>query len=1108
MLPFVRISALVVVLCTPSALGADATVVSVPELFTRQPGHFVEGHFGQALWHHSQAHGLGYPVAAGAPKLEAGTISLWVKLTRPRWTYEHQQLLRLTDGAQAIVLHVYSGHPEPTKLRPRRLWVSVDNAPNRPKRWFHASHQLAPDFHSGFHHVLFTWRRGESTTYLDGEAIGHATDAKGWFDPLDGNALRVSLTSSGVWFDDVTLLRRHTDAAQAKDIAAGGPWAVDQDTALHLSFDGWLAGKAAIPPNASGVSFACYTDTTDNHFLADDPLRVRVRVVNFDAAACKPRLRLRVENLAKQVAFESSQDLAIDARSAVDTAVDLALQTRGLFWADAELVDANGKSLAHERVPLAVTVGPDVSQHPAEDIPNGIVVSQSSRLAPGQKWAGFEYLSSWRDLELEPGQWDFTVLDMVVAEALASGREPHLMFYGSPDWQSTGDPKPAHFNRRQWAAPRDNAAWVDYVQRLTKRFKGKVRTYEVWNEPYWNDPSGGYFYGTAERYAELVRLASDAVHEVDPAARVVCGFGGPRGWCDKVARLTAGKPDLYGTHPYNMATNLDADEATVLTLRDLLRQHRARTRLANTEISDKQLNRWAVRADGRPMTREEFDRDVDWNALPSYYRKLGRDAFCDHFTSAAMLVRSHVMSLAAGCEYILWWNYSPGVPATTFKANTPSLQSAAYANFAGMVAGHRFVQRLDLGAPYLKAYLFAHKRTGQSVLAAWADREPETVHLNVGSDAVEALDLWGNAVAAQRVGPLLSLPLTRSPVYVRGLASSPQLSRPLLSVRPAAAFVFPGQRAKLLVSMANPLPRPLAGTLRVKLPEGFAKVEPQRVRIAAQQASELPVEIAVPDTAAGGQPATVTLETDAGELGTATRRLLLPVRLAASAQRVGAPRQTDGDLRDWGPAERFPIRIDRAEQVVIGTPYTAVHDDPTLKCDWRGGRDLRLAAAVAYDMAYLYFAVRVWDDAVVNSMAATRPPLAYQGDCVELFLDARKPQQQGQAAYAPEVFHLMLAPPVEGFPAPMLHVSAPRHGKLAAVAIDAQRLADGYAIELRIPLSNFPSVAFEPGASLGLDLAVDDADDPAAKRRKSQLVWAGDASDHADASKFGRLMLW
>jgi len=379
--------------------GKEAKAISVPEMFTRQSGYFTKGRFGQALWYHSLVHGLGYPVAFGTDRLEAGTISLWLRVPRQGWTYDWQRPISLSDGRQTICLHVYSGHPEATKLRPRYFRASVDNVPERPRTWYHVNTPMAPDFHRDFHHVLFTWRPGESAAYLDGKRVGGKTERQNWLMPFKGNDLRLSLNGYGAWYDEIVLLPRFTDAQEARALRdRGRVWQVDEHTALYLPFDGSSLGQAAIPTGGSGLAVAWYTNTTDNHFLAHDPTHLKLRVVNCGPTDRRLRVRGRVENLGKKIVLQMDQPIVVEGRSVLETAVPLKLNERGLFWADLEVADEADAVVTTTRVPFAVTLGPDVSQWAAEDIPNGIVVSQSSRAAPGQKWAGFEYLSSWRGL--------------------------------------------------------------------------------------------------------------------------------------------------------------------------------------------------------------------------------------------------------------------------------------------------------------------------------------------------------------------------------------------------------------------------------------------------------------------------------------------------------------------------------------------------------------------------------------------------------------------------------------------------------------------------------------------------------------------------------------
>ena len=66
-------------------------------------------------------------------------------------------------------------------------------------------------------------------------------------------------------------------------------------------------------------------------------------------------------------------------------------------------------------------------------------------------------------------------------------------------------------------APKSIAAWDAFVTQVVKRYKGRITTYQIWNEAslvmFWD--------GTPEAMAELTKRAYDIIKEEDPKARVV-----------------------------------------------------------------------------------------------------------------------------------------------------------------------------------------------------------------------------------------------------------------------------------------------------------------------------------------------------------------------------------------------------------------------------------------------------------------------------------------------------------------------------------------------------------------------------------------------------------
>ena len=72
--------------------------------------------------------------------------------------------------------------------------------------------------------------------------------------------------------------------------------------------------------------------------------------------------------------------------------------------------------------------------------------------------------------------------------------------------------------RLQWRYPPDLRAWREWNRTLATHYKGRVRYYEIWNEP-----DLGFFQGTAPEYLELLKAASEEIKAVDPTAIVMTG---------------------------------------------------------------------------------------------------------------------------------------------------------------------------------------------------------------------------------------------------------------------------------------------------------------------------------------------------------------------------------------------------------------------------------------------------------------------------------------------------------------------------------------------------------------------------------------------------------
>lgn len=119
----------------------------------------------------------------------------------------------------------------------------------------------------------------------------------------------------------------------------------------------------------------------------------------------------------------------------------------------------------------------------------------------------------WDGIETSPGHYDWGFWDDFVRLAGEAGIEliPYVCY--SPEWSNAGG---GDFWR---TPPRDSAAFARFMQTIVTRYKGQIRTWELWNEP----DIEAYWLGTADQFAEMIQKAARAVRQADPQAVIVLG---------------------------------------------------------------------------------------------------------------------------------------------------------------------------------------------------------------------------------------------------------------------------------------------------------------------------------------------------------------------------------------------------------------------------------------------------------------------------------------------------------------------------------------------------------------------------------------------------------
>lgn len=130
----------------------------------------------------------------------------------------------------------------------------------------------------------------------------------------------------------------------------------------------------------------------------------------------------------------------------------------------------------------------------------------------------------WEDMEREPDQIDYAVLDLVMPSAEKFGLKMLLSIVTAPDWA-----REPGVDLSRHGPPANNQDYVDFVVSIVNRYPGQVHAIEVWNEMNldreWTSTQGL----SAQNYTALLRDTYNAVKAVDPGIIIVSGALSPTG---------------------------------------------------------------------------------------------------------------------------------------------------------------------------------------------------------------------------------------------------------------------------------------------------------------------------------------------------------------------------------------------------------------------------------------------------------------------------------------------------------------------------------------------------------------------------------------------------
>ena len=557
---------------------------------------------------------------------------------------------------------------------------------------------------------------------------------EGTYDSASAGSIRLALLQTGVnvYVDSMTLHEVLAAPVQPVDLPAAGGTATQYTRVVDSGFDGTFTNTAA------GWKI--------NHWGSPTPkwsVGRETRAEYVHAGAASQRFQLISKgggdaHLIYPYAFAKGRKYraTLYMRSDTEAQVDVLLRrdahpwdpfatktvTVTPQWQKVELIgtyigDVSG-SLRIQQKTLGATLWIDamsideVVHNTMAPVDTGAIPSQLFgvhfvRFGLHQNWPNLGHGmvrlwntgTTWRDLEKVNDVWDFNAphgkrLDMLVDFVRRSDATAGILYTlgQTPQWAAQMPDAESLYGAGASSPPANMDDWRDYVRTLARRYAGRIRHWELWNEPDY----APHYRGTIAEMVEMARIAREELKAADPQNQLVspgltAGQGMP--WLNAFLAAGGGQHvDVIGFHWY-FQTSPEKLAAAIDNVRQLMAAH---------GVGDKPL--WNT--EGAP----------------------GCDTLvfsCASFTPTieqqrSVMARALMIMWARGVSnhnYYFWETGEPVAKQVESDFLTPTPAGIAYAEMVRWMKGARLIdayQRND------QIYVFRLERNGAQQVVLWS----------------------------------------------------------------------------------------------------------------------------------------------------------------------------------------------------------------------------------------------------------------------------------------------------------------------------------------------------------------------------------------------------
>lgn len=331
--------------------------------------------------------------------------------------------------------------------------------------------------------------------------------------------------------------------------------------------------------------------------------------------------------------------------------------------------------------------------------------------------------TTWREIEPEQNQWRFQILDAYVRMAETHNVKVLLTLGQTPSWAAANPQAKSPYAPGASSPPRNLDDWRDYVMVIAKRYKGRIRHWEVWNEinvrHFWS--------GDFATMVRMEEIATTILKGVDPDNFVLTPSiqGGAYGMLANYFKAGGGRfADGISYHFYAPEDEPEVVGTRIAHVRDVMQRHRLGDKpLWNTEMGWLLANR---------------DGGFGHRQRPAWknWRKV------QYHEAAGFVMRAYLINLINGVDRIFWYAWNNAAMGLAEKRGT--IPKPAAEGHAHTVAWLKDAALLD-SSEGQGVWQCEFQREGQSQYVVWSQKNREytvpiqwEVHrmVNIGGDTI------------------------------------------------------------------------------------------------------------------------------------------------------------------------------------------------------------------------------------------------------------------------------------------------------------------------------------------------------------------------------------